>query len=53
MENKPKIHDDIHDWIDALENQILFNGKEETKFLISEIFKHANSKGLIEDNLKV
>ena len=52
MENKPKIHDDIHDWIDALENQILFNGKEETKFLISEIFKHANSKGLLEDNLK-
>ena len=35
-----------------LENQILFNGKEDTKFLISEIFRYANSKGLLEDDLR-
>ncbi len=52
MKKYQNLHEDLHDWIDALENQILFNGKEDTKFLISEIFRYANSKGLLEDDLR-
>ena len=44
--------EDLHDWIDALDNQILFNGKDETRHLLTEIFKHAESKGLLDKDLK-
>ena len=28
MTNKPKHTEDLNDWVDALENLILFNGKD-------------------------
>ncbi len=46
-----KHHDEVNDWIDALENLILFNGKENASEIIKEFFKHANNKGLLVDEL--
>tara|TARA_B100000035_G_scaffold270260_1_gene244506 strand:- start:28 stop:2628 length:2601 start_codon:yes stop_codon:yes gene_type:complete len=40
---------DLLDWIDALENLILFNGKENTSELINEFIQYAHSKNLIEN----
>ena len=40
---------DLSDWVDALENLLLFEGKEATKDIIRNFIKHANSKGLIDD----
>ena len=51
MKKIPDFHNDLIDWIDALENQILFNGHENAKSLVNEFFKHANNKGLIDENL--
>ena len=51
MQDK-EINQDLHDWIDALDNQILFNGKDDTRHLLSEIIKHAESKGLIDNDFK-
>ena len=36
---------ELFDWIDALENLILFNGKEDASSLINDFFKHAKNKG--------
>ena len=51
MQDK-QINQDLHDWIDALDNQILFNGKDDTRHLLAEIIKHAENKGLIEKDFK-
>ena len=45
-------HDELLDWIDALENLVLFNGKENAKNLIAQFIAHAEAKGLTEDNLR-
>ena len=47
---KKEISEDLNDWIDALENQLLFNGHESTKMLISKLFSHAKNKDLIDLN---
>ena len=41
-------NDELNDWVDALENLILFNGKENASNLLEEFFKHVKNKGLIE-----
>ena len=46
----PIYNQDLEDWLDALENLILFNGKENTKKLLSDFISHAVNKGLIDDN---
>ena len=46
----PIYNQDLEDWLDALENLILFNGKENTKELLSDFISHAVNKGLIDDN---
>ncbi len=51
MQNK-KINLDLHDWIDALNNQVLFNGKDDTRHLLAEIIKYAETKGLIVKDFK-
>ena len=48
MKNEPKSHEEIFDWVDALENLILFNGKEDASKLIQEFTKYAQNKGLLE-----
>ncbi len=49
MKFEPKTNEDLIDWVDALENLILFNGKEHTKKTIESFLSYANSKGLIDD----
>ena len=44
MNNDPKNNEELNDWVDALENLILFNGKEQASNLINEFFQYAKSK---------
>ena len=52
MKNDSTDHNELHDWIDALENLVLFNGKEDAKNLISQLISYAEIKGLTEENLR-
>ena len=49
MSNNPKNHEDLSDWVDALENLILFDGKEQASDLINDFFQYASSKNLLND----
>ena len=51
MKNYEDFHDDLVDWIDALENQILFNGRENTSDLVKEFFEYAKKKNLLEQSI--
>ena len=42
--------EEINDWIDALDNLILFNGKEGASELIKNFVKYAENKGLLDSN---
>ena len=42
--------EEFNDWIDALENLVLFNGKEDASQLIQNFVKYAENKGLLESN---
>ena len=42
--------EELHDWIDALENLVLFNGRENASELIKNFVKYAENKGLLESN---
>ena len=48
MKNQSKHQEELFDWIDALDNLILFNGKEDASHLIKEFVKYAHNKGLLE-----
>ena len=48
MNQNSNNHDDLYDWVDALENLILFDGKENASNLLEEFFKYVKNKGLIE-----
>ena len=50
MSNNPKNHEELYDWVDALENLILFNGKEDASKLLGEFVKYAQNKGLLESD---
>ena len=47
MKNNPLNHEELHDWVDALENLVLFNGKEDASKLIEDFVKYAQNKGLL------
>jgi len=49
MKSDSKPNDELYDWIDALDNLILFNGEEDASNLITEFAKYALNKGLIDD----
>ena len=51
MTKKPKYSEDLNDWVDALENLILFNGKDEAAEILKEFISHAENKGLIDNYL--
>ena len=51
MTEKPKYSEDLNDWVDALENLILFNGKDEAAEIMKEFISHAENKGLIDNYL--
>ena len=48
MHTDNKKDKELYDWVDALENLILFNGKEEASSLIKEFVSHAENKGLLD-----
>ena len=50
MENRPKNQEDLIDWIDALENLLIFNGKEDTKSILKNFLSYADNKGLLDEN---
>ena len=50
MANPPHNNEEINDWIDALENLILFNGKNEAEKIIHEFLNYADNKGLLSDS---
>jgi pyruvate dehydrogenase E1 component len=45
-----KNSEEINDWVDALENLILFNGKEDASELIQHFVKYAENRGLLESS---
>ena len=49
MNRAPQKDNELIDWLDALENLILFNGREDTKSLMNEFLKYLYSKGLIDE----
>ena len=54
MEEKNNDREELNDWIDALENLILFNGKENASELIKEFVNHAHNKGVLDnESLKI
>ena len=44
MKSQPNHNEELLDWIDALENLLLFNGKDDAKRIISEFISHAKTK---------
>ena len=48
MKNNPVNNNELNDWVDALENLMLFNGKENASELIQDFVKYAENKGLLE-----
>ena len=48
MNNNPIDNIELNDWVDALENLMLFNGKENASELIQNFVKYAENKGLLE-----
>ncbi len=48
MKNNPKNQSELQDWVDALENLVLFNGKDDASELIQHFIKYVENKGLLE-----
>ena len=48
MKNVSEEHNDLNDWIDALENLTLFNGKEDAKRIINQFLDYAANKDLLD-----
>ena len=46
----PNNHEEIADWVDALENLILFNGKEDSSDLMRQFVSYVQNRGLLDDN---
>ena len=46
MNFDPKKNENLIDWIDALENLILFDGKEEVEKVLKAFIQHAQNKGV-------
>ncbi len=46
----PNPNEDLQDWIDALENQLLFDGKEQTSLLLNDFINYVQNKGLLDNN---
>ena len=49
MKNSHFKNEDLLDWIDALENLVLFEGKDNAKEIVQEIISHAKNKGLLDE----
>ena len=51
MNKKSLDTNELQDWIDALDNLVLFNGKDDAKELINEFLKHVGKKGMLGENI--
>ena len=51
MESDPPKKEELFDWIDALENLILFNGKQEAGEIMQELMSYASMKGILDSEL--
>ena len=51
MEDNSVLENDINDWVDALEDLVLFEGKDNAKKVVKEIISYANNKGLLDQNI--
>ena len=49
--NNPEFNTELKEWIEALENTILSDGKEYSKELLKALFTEASLKGIILDEL--
>ena len=49
MAKEHQNNEDLYDWIDSLENLILFNGEDKTKAIIRDFIEHLKSKNLLSD----
>ncbi len=52
MKKAPDKSHDLTDWIDALENIVLFDGKGKASEIVNDFISYAENKGLIADDLK-
>ena len=50
--NSNNLQADLQDWVDALENLELFNGKDYAKNLVNEFIGYIDAKGLVSDFYK-
>ena len=50
MSSDPNPHNDLIDWVDALENLVLFDGKDSAKEVVKGIISHAKNKGLLDES---
>ena len=50
MNNKKSLYNDLHDWIDALEDLSLMEGKEHTKELVAKFLEYAENQGFLPNN---
>ena len=52
MDIDPKKNEDLYDWVDALENLILFNGQKEASEIINDFVAYVENKGLLDEKYK-
>tara|TARA_X000000950_G_scaffold14564_1_gene15736 strand:+ start:6137 stop:8749 length:2613 start_codon:yes stop_codon:yes gene_type:complete len=52
MNKDLKNNEELFDWVDALNNLILFNGKDDASSLIREFVQYAQLKGMIDENYR-
>ena len=45
MNNDPIDNKELSDWVDAVENLVLFNGRENASDVIQNFVKYAENKG--------
>ena len=46
LDNDLSINEDLHDWIDALEDLVLFNGKDYAQKIVKSLLDHTDNKGI-------
>ena len=51
MSENPVNNANLQDWVDALENLLLFDGEDNAKDVVNAFISYANSKNLIDKNL--
>ena len=45
-------NEELQDWIDALDNHLLFDGKEQTSLLLNDFIAYVKNKGLLDSSFQ-